>query len=477
MKLYSYNFAHDNLPHELFSAFCDTPYSLLFDSADTSHSLGHFSYILFQPIETIETVGNRTTVTNLKKQSVFESDPFEVIKNRIDEFELKIEKNYHNAKDLPPFNGGAAGYFGYELMRTIENIPSNNQERSDTPDLAIGIYDQVYAYDHSSQKGYYLAYAENEPDARHRFEHFQSIIEKQTRNATLPIEDSQWVASHTKTKYLEDVQKVIDYIHAGDIFQANISQKFTAALPKGFDSWEHYKVLRKLNSAPFSNYMNFGVITIASTSPERFIASQNREVDTRPIKGTAPRQEDDSIDQLYRNQLENSDKDRAENTMIVDLLRNDLSKVCEDHSIVVTQLCGIESFSKVHHLVSIVKGILKADKSPLDLLKACFPGGSITGAPKVRAMEIIEEIEASARGPYCGAMGYIGFDGCMDTNIAIRTLVYEKENVSFNVGGGIVDDSKPEAEYNETLLKAEAMFASFEVYSEAVAEEQEQALA
>jgi len=221
--------------------------------------------------------------------------------------------------------------------------------------------------------------------------------------------------------------------------------------------------------------MNCGDIRISSASPERFLTVKDTRVETRPIKGTRPHIANTALDQKYREELETSEKDRAENTMIVDLLRNDLSKVCKVKSIEVSELCKLETFANVHHLVSTVRGQLKSGKTPLDLMQACFPGGSITGAPKIRAMEIIEELEPSRRGPYCGAMGYVGFDGTMDSNILIRTLVYEgtgaRQHVSFQVGGGVTADSQPEDEYQETFHKAEGLFRSFETDHHEIEEE------
>ena len=207
--------------------------------------------------------------------------------------------------------------------------------------------------------------------------------------------------------------------------------------------------------------MNFGNLQLASASPERFLCVRNKQVETRPVKGTRPRLSDLHKDEEIQQELLDSEKDRAENIMIVDLLRNDLSKVCGDFSIEVPQLCTLESFAAVHHLVSTVTGILLPEKTPLDLLRACFPGGSITGAPKIRAMEIIAEMEGVQRDSYCGTIGYIGFNGTMDTNIIIRTLVYEEDKIHFNVGGGIVADSVPSEEYQETQDKASAIFESF----------------
>lgn len=274
--------------------------------------------------------------------------------------------------------------------------------------------------------------------------------------------DMRWRSNFSKDKYEDRVSEVIDYIKAGDVFQVNLSQRFDAVLPPDFDAFAHYRHLRSMNPAPFAGFMNCGNIKISSASPERFLRTRGGRVETKPIKGTRPKDKNPLINHKNVIALKTSPKDRAENTMIVDLLRNDLSKVCLAHSIQVTELCAVESFASVHHLVSTVRGTLKKNKGPMDLLKACFPGGSITGAPKIRAMEIIDEMEPMRRGPYCGAMGYVGFDGSMDTNILIRTLVFKKGSVSLQAGGGIVVKSDPEKEYQETLDKAEAMFRSFD---------------
>jgi len=461
MKLYCFTF-EGKAPHELFAALSRSPYSLFFDSADGQHELSRYSFIVFQPLETIEAKNGKITITNREQQLSFPGQPFEAVRDRLEVYGIGKESR----NDYPPFQGGVAGFFGYDLVRTLERIPEETDDNPAMPDMAVGIYDQVFAYDHQKKKAQFLVHAPDEKSASVRFQHFQRLTEHSSQLETLTDADSQWYGTHDRDQYESAVQRVIDYIHAGDIFQANLSQRFEAKLPGGFDPWMHYLTLRQVNAAPFGAFMNFGGIRLASASPERFLFVHNRQVETRPIKGTAPRHEEEAIDQFFRNRLENSDKDHAENTMIVDLLRNDLSKVCEDHSITVPQLCKLESFARVHHLVSIVKGVLRADQTAADLLRACFPGGSITGAPKVRAMEIIEELEKKRRGPYCGAMGYIGFNGTMDTSITIRTLVYDGDTVSFNAGGGIVAESTPVNEYDETMIKAEAIFRSFEIFVE-----------
>ncbi len=458
MTLFSYQIKYED-PVTTFSALHDLPYSLLFDSALPGHSANGYSYILFMPAETIEARGRQVIVTNSGQQQTFNGNPFRVLQGRLDCHSREMQHRIN----MPPFQGGAAGMFGYDLARNLEDIPEIGSSDPNMPDMAVGIYHQAICFDHDNRTAFYMVQAESQQEAAARYHHLQKLMDNSRGLPELNVGEAEWSSNIPRSAYLQKVRKALDYIHAGDIFQANLSQRFDAELPSDFNAFAHYCHLRKVNPAPFASYMNFGPVKIASASPERFIRVQDRAVETRPIKGTRPRLFDPAIDQLFRNQLENSEKDRAENAMIVDLLRNDLSKVCEDHSIDVPTLFGLESFAKVHHLVSTVTGSLRIDKSPVDLLEACFPGGSVTGCPKVRAMEIIEELEPTRRGPYCGSLGFIGFNGNMDTSIAIRTLVYNGNSVSFQTGGGIVSDSDPAAEYQETFDKAEAIFNSFEI--------------
>lgn len=421
----------------------DEPYTLFFDSADRTHPLSRYSYIAFSPFETIEAKDDHM------------NDPFKILQDR-----LRGHKVWQTRPDLPPFQGGAAGFFGYDLARVIETLPAHAAPHT-MPDMMIGLYDQLIAFDHQANCGWYITHSQDEAHAIARKEDVFARLERTAPPAPQTISLS-FTTRLSRAEYERDLQKLIDYIHAGDIFQANLTRQFEATLPDGFDHFAHYCHLRKINAAPFAAYMNFGGLKIASASPERFISVQDGIVDTRPIKGTRPRiRHDEQADRAMMDELQHSEKDRAENAMIVDLLRNDLSKNCDDHSVDVPQLCGLESFAHVHHLVSIVTGKLSGGKDAVDLLRGCFPGGSITGAPKIRAMEIIDELEPVRRGIYCGALGYIGFNGTMDTNIVIRTLIYQGNRVHFNVGGGIVADSKPADEFEETLHKAEGIFRSF----------------
>ncbi|MCK5375228.1 MAG: aminodeoxychorismate synthase component I [Alphaproteobacteria bacterium] len=448
-------------PIEAFLAVKHIPYSLLLDSADPKHPASRYSYVMCQPIETIEAKNSKISVTNWEQCLTFNGNPLEFLQSRISSW----INNTQNIEGYPPFQGGAAGLFSYDLGRAIEDIPDTAGKKNNTPDMAIGIYDQVLAHDDLRKRATIFTHALNEQEAIKKRDHFIKLITQKIdapayQPQTTPLD---WSSNFDEQSYIQAVQKVIDYIYAGDIFQANISQCFTAPRPpkESFDPFIHYCHMRKVNPAPFACYMNLGDIKISSASPEQFITIKGDNVETRPIKGTRPRSENIVQDRAYKNDLLESEKDRAENTMIVDLLRNDLSKVCIPETMSVPALCELESFAGVHHLVSTVQAKLAEGKTAMDVLCACFPGGSITGAPKIRAMEVIEEIEDLHRGGYCGSIGYIGFDGTMDTNILIRTLIYDKDTITLNSGGGIVADSDPEAEYQETLDKAHAILHSF----------------
>ncbi|PZQ47856.1 MAG: aminodeoxychorismate synthase, component I [Micavibrio aeruginosavorus] len=429
-----------------FAPLAAQPYALFFDSSRDGHPLSRVSYLCWHPFETIESKDGRITITNKDHQFTYQGDAFKVVKERLALWGDAVKTK----PDLPAFQGGAAGFFGYDLARALERLPSKAKPHSQ-PDLCIGLYDKVLAFDHARGEAVLMIHAENEADAlKHK-----AYIEWITIH-DVPVFSGaaiDWRSEKSDADYKADIARVIEYIYAGDIFQANLSRRFSGVLPEEFDPYAHYVHLRRINGAPYGAYMNFGVATLASSSPERFLEVKNRIVETRPIKGT----------HVNAAALEKSGKDRAENIMIVDLLRNDLSKVCEDHSVEVADLCKIESFEGLHHMVSTVRGRLRGNESALDALRACFPGGSITGAPKIRAMQIIDELEPHRRSAYCGAIGWAGFDGAMDTAITIRTLVYENGLVHLQTGGGITAQSDPAAELEETLVKAAKMFESFEI--------------
>jgi para-aminobenzoate synthetase component 1 len=420
------------------SRLCQLQYSLFFDSNDPKHPENKWSFLCFDPLEVI-TAKNGEITHNHK--NIGHANIFDFLKSRMAKYEFPSHENI-------PFTGGMAGYWGYDLGRQLEDLPDSTKDDLNLPDMVVGIYSTIFAYDHKNKKNW-LIRAKSPQDSIKSTKTSDWIAEKDN------FCDLQFEAQTNDDDYKNNIQKIIDYIHAGEVYQANYSRRFDTNIPENFNMFKYYERLRKINPAPFSSFMNFGDFQLICCSPERFLKVEKNQVYAQPIKGTLPSTYPAEV-------LENSQKDRAENLMIVDLLRNDLSKICDHHSVKVPKLCELQTFEGLHHLVSTVTGTLKKDKTALDLLKSCFPGGSITGAPKIRAMEIIEELEKTRRGPYCGAMGYIGFDGNMDTNIIIRTLIHVNGKAYLQTGSGIVSDSIPEKELQEGLDKAQKIFESFE---------------
>jgi para-aminobenzoate synthetase component 1 len=383
--------------------------------------------------------------------------------------------------ELPPFQGGAAGLVSYDLNRSLERLPKPRFDEFGVPAVAVGLYDVVLAFDHATNRAWLISQGlpEHDPAQRKRraearlvqFREWLAGTGQSVRTGiaalsscagnlardqlaplfSVPGPDGL-MSNFSPDDYRRTVQRVVDYIYAGDVFQVNLSQRLL--FPAETDSLSLYLRLRRCNPAPFAGYFDLGPFQIVSASPERFLQVRERQVETRPIKGTRQRTFRPEADLFAGDELRHSEKDRAENVMIVDLLRNDLSRVCTPESVQVTQLCELETYQYVQHLVSAVCGRLADDKTPVDLLRAAFPGGSVTGAPKVRAMEIIAELEPTARGAYCGSLGYLGFDGSMDLSILIRTITAGRGWWQLPVGGGIVAQSKPRAEYDETWHKA-----------------------
>ncbi|NEU11257.1 aminodeoxychorismate synthase component I [Methylobacterium sp. BTF04] len=371
--------------------------------------------------------------------------------------------------DLPAFAGGAIGYFAYDLGARLERVAAPARRAGLCDDIAFNLYDTILTIDHETGRCLLIAtgFPETESGAREkrataRLAHFARLLEG-ARPTPEPTAQGPlaWHSNFTRAGYEAAVERVRDYIRAGDIYQANISQRFTADLAEGFDAFALYRRLRATNPATFGAYLAFDGLRIASSSPERFLKLAGRAIETRPIKGTVRRVANPEADTRLGEALQADLKERAENIMIVDLLRNDLSRICEPHSVQVPVLCGLESYASVHHLVSVVTGTLKADMDAIDLIAATFPGGSITGAPKLRAMDIITQIEGDARELYCGAIGAIGFDGSLDTSIAIRTVFMDDRIAVLQAGGGITLLSEPGPEYEETLTKAARVFEAF----------------
>ncbi len=444
-------------PLRVFSLFAGQSGAVFLDSAQKRESCGRYSFIALDPFQTLSSKNGAIQLGGHLTQG----NPFMLLEEQLALFPLERLPN------LPLFQGGVAGYFGYDLCQHLEKITPRQSDDMQFPDLLLGFYDLVIGFDLDAERAWIFSSGlpvmekeARESRAKKRLQWLQTQLagEQSCALSSDTACDLKAIQSNfTSLNYQDAVRKVRDYILAGDIFEANISQRFQVDLPSSLTSFELYQRLRLLNPAPFAAYLNFEEVVIASASPERFLQLQEQAVEARPIKGTRPRGKTKESDQAFAHALLNSEKDHAENVMIVDLLRNDLSRVCKDHSVQVTQLCGLESYATVHHLVSVVTGVLQNDADAVDLLRAAFPGGSITGAPKVRAMEIIAEIEPHCRGPYCGSVGYINFNGDMDTSIIIRTFAIHHNKLTFQAGGAVVADSDPLSEYEETLTKIRAL--------------------
>ena len=347
-----------------------------------------------------------------------------------------------------PFGAGLVGYLAYDYGRQLESLPCLARHDIALPDLSFGLYDWSVVSDHQLQRCWLVCHPQV-PSARE-----QALLRQLDSNAAPRQAFSlcePFAAEQGKAQYAEAFARVQDYIHAGDCYQINLAQRFSSRYQG--DPLSAYCALRERSPTPFSAYLEMAGGTLLSLSPERFIEVQNGRVETRPIKGTRPRGSSPQQDQALAEELQSCEKDRAENLMIVDLLRNDLGRSCEPGSIRVPELFSLESYPNVHHLVSSITGRLRSDSDTIDLLMRAFPGGSITGAPKIRAMQIIEELEPVRRSLYCGSVGYLGCEGQMDFNIAIRSLVCHEGSIYCWGGGGVVADSELDAEYQETLTK------------------------
>ena len=461
------------------------PYRVFLDSAARGPRLGRYSFVTADPAAVVLSKGRRTECLDLlegTRRSV-QGDALDTVRG------LLAPHAGATIPDLPPFQGGAAGYLAYDWGRVLERLPTPHYQDLVQPDVVLGIYDWVLTWDHVQDRAWLISTGlpRTSPAARARRAAARATVVRRalagetpapeagtiatsimpppsrpTPAPSFPVESGWWDArlelrsSFTHRGYLDAVARVREYIFAGDIFQANLSQRFEAKL--GEPSWDLYRRLRTSNPAPFGAYLDFPDGVVVSASPERFLRVEiGGRVETRPIKGTRPRGVGPEHDAALGQALALSAKDQAENLMIVDLMRNDLSRVCAPGTVRVTELFGLEHYATVHHLVSTVVGELAPGLNALDLLRAAFPGGSITGVPKVRAMEIIAELEPSERAVYCGSVGYWSVTGAFDSSIAIRTALAVAGRVYFGAGGGIVADSDPEQEYRETLDKARGM--------------------
>ena len=416
----------------------------LLESVMRSEHLGRYSFLACNPAQTLKVTRDGTFLDGVKQDVT----PLELIGR------IVSEHRQPHVPGLPPFQGGLAGYIAYDFGRRLEPHARIPDFASLCPDLILHRYDTVAAFDHMQERAWIISTGLEKAE---RFEALLNAAPKPLGSHAI----SGWQSNFTKAEYEAAIARTVEYILAGDIFQANITQMFEAAMPPDFDPLAFYRVLRLKNPATFAAYMDFGEIQIASSSPERLLRHDGTSVEARPIKGTRRRDADPSRDAALIAELTASRKDRAENVMIVDLLRNDLSRVSKPGTVKVPVLCGLETYANVHHLVSVITSELRDGLGLGEVIGATFPGGSITGAPKIRAMEIIAEIERRARGVYCGAIGYIGFNGRSDFNIAIRTAQFSHGVARVQGGGGITARSNPAAEYDESLTKIRRIMEAF----------------
>ncbi len=474
--------------------------SFLLESVKGPEKIARYSFIGFDPCLIFKTKNGLIEMETSKKNTISSNKPLSVLKNLVESYKQKPFKY------LPPFQGGIAGILSYDFVQYFERLPNNAVDDLNLPDAHFLIIDRLIAFDHIYKKCWIIVcpgvrdsikgkgindlidWSEKYDEAEYEINKIIKIVSN-TPSLTLP---PRWPACHpsgrggqgwggnselrtlnserkidinyemTKHEYMDIVKKAKDYIAAGDIFQANLSQRVSAHI-RNKSPWSLYRILSSINPSPFAAFIDFKDYQIVSSSPERLMRVNDRIIETRPIAGTRPRGKDSNEDELMRAELLLNEKERAEHIMLIDLERNDIGRVSDYGSVRVDELMITEDYSHVIHIVSNVRGDLAYGKDCFDAIKAAFPGGTITGVPKVRCMEIIDEIEPVKRGPYTGSIGYISFSGNMDLNIIIRTFVIKGEMAYVQVGAGIVADSEPEREYYETLKKAEALIKTLEI--------------
>jgi aminodeoxychorismate synthase component I len=445
------------------------PPGCLLESVKGPSRVSRYSFIATEPFLVFEAKGHRITLTEGHRYTTTSGDPIKFLSELITRFYVP------RPEGLPPFFGGAIGFFSYDLAHLFENLPHNAIDDLHLPDIALAFFETVAVIDHI-EKSLYLIFCPTpekfwQSGRDQLYQYAQETLQKIESKLLGPVPHphsppsltAQQVpspqANLSRDEYLERVKRCQDYIAQGDIFQANLSLRFSIPL-QGCLPLTLYSILREVNPSPFAAFLNLGKHQLISSSPERLIHVSGRGVETRPIAGTRPRGKNPAEDRRMTLDLLTNVKERAEHLMLLDLERNDLGRVCQYGSIKVDEFMVTERYSHVMHIVSNIQGRLKENVTCLDVLQAVFPGGTITGVPKVRCMEIIDELEPVGRGPYTGSIGYISFAGDMDLNIIIRSLLTTEDTVYFQVGAGIVADSDPLKEYQECLYKAEALMKS-----------------
>jgi len=458
-------------PIDCLKLFEDEPYLFFLDSGMDRQKLGRYSFLGFDPFLALRSKADRIQIIEKGLIKEFKGNPFLALKGLLDRFKIEGLETHL------PFTCGALGYFAYDLCHLLEDVPSKALDDISIPDLYISFYDTSIIFDHLRDKVYVASCGFPELEKEKRGERASARLDwimsklKRTRQKDLedgikerPSKDAPLMSNFTRSGYIEAICKAKEHIARGDIYQVNLSQRLSCHIdipPRAL-----FERLREINPAPFSAFLDLGGVKIVSSSPERFLCKRGLNIHTRPIKGTRPRGTDPAEDERMRIELLSSVKDRAEHVMIVDLERNDLGRICQYDSVMPTEFITLETYSTVFHLTSTVSGVLRQDVDAVDCIMNCFPGGSITGAPKIRSMEVIDALEPTKRSVYTGSIGYIGFDGNMDTSIVIRTFIIKDRKAYFQVGGGIVADSDPEMEYEETLHKARALIEALNVKKE-----------
>lgn len=428
---------------EVYNLFKGEKDNILLDSSKEDKKLSKYSFIGINPFLKFEVKNEKAHIND----NIVEGDPFKVLENL-------IYQHKNDIQDDIPFLSGAIGYISYDTGRLLEELPNTSKEDFTIPDMRFIFYKNIIIFDLINDKKYIT-------DLDGNIENIESILkvihngEKINDEIVCEKSNNIFYSNFIKEDYKKAVTKLKEYIISGDVYIANMTQRFWCYNEE--ESFDIYKKLRSINKAPFSAYLNFEDFQIISSSPERFIQVFKNKAHTRPIKGTKPRGHNVEEDEKNKLELINSEKDKAELLMVVDLERNDFSKVCKPHTVKVTENFKLEEYATVFHLVSTVEGELKENVSSVRCIKECFPGGSITGTPKIRSMEIIEELEGIKRNIYTGSIGYFDFRGNCDFNIVIRTIIKKDNKAFFGVGGGITYDSIEEDEYNETLDKAKAL--------------------
>ena len=462
-------------------------YSYLLESAEGKDKLARYSFLGLNPFLIFQSKGNQVEINYQEKKENYLENPFLSLRRLLASFQT------NKVEGLPRFWGGGVGYFGYDLVRFIEDLSNNITNDLALPDCMLVYAGTMIVFDHLTHQLWIIANVPLDKDNRTReqayeqaTEQIEKIISQLNNSASKGGEVKEEVAveekeletdlekiessmnksdsNMTKEEFVEKVIKAKEYILAGEAFQIVLSQRLNRKTSE--NPFKIYRLLRSLNPSPYMYYLNYGETQIVGASPEPLVRLTGKLVESKPVAGTRPRGENYQEDLRLEKDLLSDEKEKAEHTMLVDLARNDLGRVCRPGTVKVSQFMQVERFSQVMHLVSEVQGIIQTDKNALDALIACFPAGTVSGAPKVRAMEIIDELEPHCRGPYAGAIGYLGFNGNMDTCITIRTIVFKGREAYIQAGAGIVSDSVPEKEYTETLNKAQALLKAIELAEE-----------